>query len=517
MQTDIVSMRTIQWGSKMRTRIACGWLVGHDAGHHTLWRDAELVFEDAKVLFVGERFEGSVDQEIDARGKLVCPGFIDAHVHSGHRASHRLISDVGRPDYFGQPFLEISVAREGTRVGGDVRYVRPDDNAANHELALNARFTVAELLRNGITTFVEFGSQLRVQQALLEVVGELGIRAWLGPGFDSGRWVGGENGKLERRIDEAAGQREFDLALEFIARHQGAHGDRVRGILVPREIETCTVPLMRQAAQAAREHDLPVAIHAAYNIHEVFDIIREHQMTSIELLRHVGLMSDRLNIGHGNFTADNPLASYSGSHDLEIMGSHRCSISHCPINIARRGRFLDSWASYRKAGVNIALGTDTYPRDMILQMRDASYAGKVASRNLRAATAADVFEAATLGGAHSLGRDDIGRLAPGARADIIIIGLTGGNTLRLGPVRDPIKSLVDCGIGDDVETVIVDGIVRMRDGVIPGVDFASLREQAQEAGERIWAGWQDWDPQGRTAAQMSPFSFPLLNPRGGDA
>lgn len=500
----------------MRTRVTCGWLVGHANGHHTLWRDADLVFEDGVVLFVGERFDGRVDQEIDASGKLVCPGFIDTHVHSGHRASHRLISDVGRPDYFGQPFLEISVAREGTRVGGDVRYVRPDDNAAAEELALNARFTIAELLRNGITTFVEFGSQLRVQEALLEVVGELGIRAYLGPGFDSGRWVGGVDGKLERRLDEAAGEREFDLALAFIERHQGAHDDRVRGILVPREIETCTVPLMRKAARAAVERDLPVAIHAAYNIHEVFDIIREHQMTSIELLQHVGLMSDRLNIGHGNFTADNPLASYSGAHDLEIMGSHHCSISHCPINIARRGRFLDSWQSYRKAGVNIALGTDTYPRDMILQMRNASYAGKVASRNLRTATAADVFEAATVGGANSLGRSDLGRLAPGARADIVIIGLTGGNTLRMGPVRDPIKSLVDCGIGDDVETVIVDGMVRMQDGIIPGIDFAALRSQAQAAGERIWALWQAWDTLGRTAAQMSPFSFPLANPRNVD-
>lgn len=499
----------------MRTRITCGWLVDHEAGHHTLWRDAALVFEDDRVVFVGERFDGEVDQEIDARGKLVCPGFIDTHVHSGHRASHRLISDIGRPDYFGQPFLEISVAREGTRVGGDVRYVRPDDNAggdaAAQALSLNARFTVAELLRNGITTFVEFGSQLRVQQELLEVVGDLGIRAYLGPGFDSGRWVGGANGRLERRVDEAAGEREFELALAFIERNQGAHDDRVRGILVPREIETCTVALMRAAASEARARDLPVAIHAAYNIHEVFDIIREHQMTSIELLEHVGLMSDRLNIGHGNFTADNPLASYSGAHDLEIMGRHRCSISHCPINIARRGRFLDSWQSYRKAGVNIALGTDTYPRDMIMQMRNASYAGKIASRNLKAATAAEVFEAATLGGARSLGRDDLGRLAPGAKADIAIIGLTGGDTLRMGPVRDPIKSLVDCGIGNDVETVIVDGIVRMQDGRIPGIDFATLRAQAQAAGEAIWSRWSEWDPQGRTADEMSPFSFPLAN------
>jgi len=259
----------------MRTRISCGWLVAHADGHHTLWRNAELVFEGNRVLFVGERFEGSIDREIDARDKLVVPGFIDAHVHSGHRASHRLISDIGRGDFFGQPFLEISVARKGTRVGGDPRYLRPDDRSVEGDLLFNARFTIAELIRNGITTFVEFGSQLRVQQALLEVAGELGIRAYLGPGFDSGRWVGGEGGKLERAVDEAAGEREFDLALDFIDRHQGAHGDRVRGILVPREIETCTVALMRRTAKAAAERSLPVAIHAAYNIHEVFDIIRD--------------------------------------------------------------------------------------------------------------------------------------------------------------------------------------------------------------------------------------------------
>jgi len=495
----------------VRTKIQCGWLVGHAAKGHALWRDGELVYENDRVVFVGARFDGQADRTIDARDKLVGPGFIDTHVHSGHRASHRLITDNGRADYFGQPFFEISVPREGTRIGGDVRYARPDDKSATEDGRLNARFTVAELLRNGITTFVEFGSQRRVQEALDEQMGELGIRAYLGPGFDSGRWVGGAGGKLVRVVDEAAGEREFASALDFIDKRSGAHDDRLRCILVPREVETCTVALMKAAAREAKARKLPVAIHAAYNIHEFFDIIREHQMTSIELLEHVGLMSDTLNVGHGNFTAENPLMNYSGGRDLEIMGAHRCSISHCPVNIARRARFLDSWESYREAGVNIALGTDTYPRDMVMQMRMASYFGKVASRNLKAAGAGEVYAAATLGGARSLGRDDLGRLAPGAKADIVIIDLTGRDSLRIGPVRDPIKSLVECGIGDDIDTVIVDGITRVEGGQIPGVDMGALRAQAQSAGERVWSRWNEWDPLRRGADEMCPFAFPRMN------
>ena len=178
--------------------------------------------------------------------------------------------------------------------------------------------------------------------------------------------------------------------------------------------------------------------------------------------------------------------------------------------LVSRARTLDSWESYRKAGINIALGSDTYPRDLIMQMRTASYFGKVISHNLFAASASEVFEAATLGGARALGRNDLGRLAPGARADIVIIDLSGGGTLRYGTVRDPIKSLVECGIGDDVETVIVDGIVRMEARRIPGIDLESIRREAQAAGEQAWARLPEWDALGRSAEEMSPWSFPLV-------
>jgi len=495
----------------MRTLVRGGWVVAFGGRTHALLRDGVVVYEDGRVLHVGAGFDGAVDQEIDARGKLVCPGFIDTHVHAGHRASHRLITDTGRPDFFGQPFLEISVPREGTRVGGDPRYARPDAPDADAGTRLHATFTVAELLRNGVTTFMEFGSQLRVQEALLAEVERLGIRAYLGPGYDSGRWVGDARGRLKRVVDEPAGWREFEAAKAFIRRVDGGCGGRVRGLLVPREVETCSLDLLRATREAAGELRVPIETHAAYNVIEFFQTVMEHRMTPIELMDSVGLLGPDVTIGHGNFVAENPLMNYSGGRDLELIARAGASISHCPVNIVRRARYLDSWERYRKAGINIALGTDTYPRDLVMQMRTASYFGKVIGHSLFAASAAEVFESATLGGARALGRDDLGRLAPGARADIVVVDLSGGDTLRYGPVRDPIKALVECGVGDDVDTVIVDGVVRVEQGRVHGVDLPALRRQAQAAAEEVWSRLQEWDPLGRTAEQMSPWSFPLVN------
>ena len=494
----------------MRTKIEATWIVGHESGQHRLIRDGVVVYEGNTILHVGKAFEGHVDQTIAAKGKLVAPGFIDTHVHSGHRASHRLISDTGRPMYYGQPFLEISVPKEGKVVKGDPRYLKHGDDGSEAAFKLNATFTVAELLRNGVTTFIEYGSQERVQDALLAEVTRLGTRAYLAPGYDCGRWVGDEQGRLKRIRNDPMGLDGLKTALEWIARHDGAAEGRVRGILVPREVETSSVELLRRTRQAADELKLPVATHAAYSVLEFHDIVREHMMTPIELLDDLGLLRPTLNIGHGNFIADNPNLNYSVACDLKLMGSAGATVSHCPINIVRRARVLDSWKKYQEAGVNLSIGSDTYPRDMIMNMRTASYLGKIMSHTYLAATAGEVFRAATLGGAISVGRDDLGRLAPGARADIIIVDLTGRNSLRLGPVRDPVKSIVECGVGDDVDTAIVDGVVRMEGGVIPGVDFAALRNEAQQAGEAVWDTVAEWDPLGRTAEQASPWSFPLV-------
>src|SRR5258707_12150741 len=138
----------------MRSKIEATWVVGYERGHHTLVRDGEVVFEGNRIVHVGKRFEGRVDRIIDAKGKLVCPGFIDTHVHSGHRASHRLITDTGRPMYYGQPFLEISVPKQGKGVKGDPRYLKPGEAGLADAFYVKGAFIDAERFRKGGTAFV---------------------------------------------------------------------------------------------------------------------------------------------------------------------------------------------------------------------------------------------------------------------------------------------------------------------------------------------------------------------------
>src|SRR5439155_14176867 len=123
----------------------------------------------------------------------------------------------------------------------------------------------------------------------------------------------------------------------------------------------------------------------------------------------VGLLGPDLTIGHGNLIADNALLNYSGGRELPLMGRHGVTVSHCPVNIARRARYLDPRQTYRAAGVNLALGSDTYPRDLIMQMRMAADFRKEMTHNLFSASSPQVFQACTPGGADAPRRHHPGR------------------------------------------------------------------------------------------------------------
>jgi cytosine/adenosine deaminase-related metal-dependent hydrolase len=166
---------------------------------------------------------------------------------------------------------------------------------------------------------------------------------------------------------------------------------------------------------------------------------------------------------------------------------------------------MESFDQYLAAGVRIGLGTDTYPLDIVAEMRYASLISRLVDRNAAGARATDVFNAATIGGATALGRSDLGRLAPGAKADLVVINL---RTTRYGPARDPINALVEYGSGADVETVIVDGEVVVENGRSTRINDDELFAQAEAGAARAWENWPARDWNSRTVDQIIPPAFP---------
>jgi cytosine/adenosine deaminase-related metal-dependent hydrolase len=167
---------------------------------------------------------------------------------------------------------------------------------------------------------------------------------------------------------------------------------------------------------------------------------------------------------------------------------------------------MHSHSKYLAAGVNVSIGTDTVPQDMLNEMRIASYVSKLADWDPYSGTSREIFNSATLGGANALGRPDLGRLIPGALADIAIINM---ETINNVPCRDPIRNLVNCAQRSDVMTVIVDGKKLLEDGRMLFVDEGKLVKEVQEVGERIWKKIPEKHYSKTTVDEVSPQSFKL--------
>jgi 5-methylthioadenosine/S-adenosylhomocysteine deaminase len=140
-------------------------------------------------------------------------------------------------------------------------------------------------------------------------------------------------------------------------------------------------------------------------------------------------------------------------------------------------------ARYRKHGINVVIGTDQNAMDLIDEMRLAMFSSKLNEDDPHATTCLDMFNAVTLNAAKALGRDDIGRISPGAKADIILVDL---EKPHLSPFRDPIKILLYHANQNDVDTVIVNGQILMAGRKMFTIDEKEVISKADEVAKRIW-------------------------------
>ena len=468
--------------------IRCGTLIAFDGTRHRLVRDTELVVEEDKVHAIGDENEGPFDKIIDATNKIVLPGYVNVHTHTGSTVATRLVTERAYPALYNAGYLAFSPLI-GTQGVGRLE-----------QAAVGGAASVVELLKSGTTTVVDLGQGCDYDE-MVGVFGQFGIRAYCGRGFRSGYHQFDGDGHLDIHWLEDEGLGDLALAVEFIEKHRDSHDGRIQGMLLAYQGDTTSDRLLMETKAEAERLDVKVQMHASQSLYELNEMLRRHGRTTIQHFAHLGFLGPHFIIAHCPFITGHPSTGMPGDEDLRLLASHGVHLAHSPTTIMRRGHLLRSFTKFRDAGINIAIGTDHYPRDMVYEMRTANLMGKVVEDSPDAVTSMDVFNAATIGGADALGRPDLGRLYPGAKADIQIIDLH-----RLGavPLRDPPQDIVLCATPADVQHVLVDGRVVVRDGRIPGLDEEALVDALQGNAEEIFEDISSWHWQGKTIDEIAP-------------
>jgi len=486
----------------MKTKVTGEFVIGYDGQDHVIYRNGEVVYEGDTILFVGHNYPEPVAQTIDGGQALVSPGFIDLDALAD--IDHAIL------DTWNPPAIDLGLQ-------WSERYYdeRRRDVFSFAEEVFKRRYALVQLILNGITTampiaaetYKSWGESYAELAAMADLAGELGLRMVLGPSYRAGINVVRADGSRTVRWDEAQGLAGLDEAVRFVQDFDGAHNGLIRGCLLPCRIETMTLDLLRRTKTAADSLQCHVRLHCLQGLHELRFLREWYDKTALEILAEVELLGPHLLIPHAIYIGGHSQTGEPYRGEVETLARTGTSIIHCPLTSMRYGNMLESFDRYRQAGVNIALGTDSFPPDFIRVMDYGSNAAKLMNHRKSAGAAAELFRAATLGGATALGRADLGRLAPGAKADLIIIDLS---QLRTGPIDDPIRTLLMNAGGVNVRTSIINGRVVLRDGQIPGVDAAEMKQAGQRYFDKLKAAYPERDYLQRTVEELFPPSFRVV-------
>jgi 5-methylthioadenosine/S-adenosylhomocysteine deaminase len=476
-------------------------IVAYDGEDHALLENGVIVVQGPHITYVGPEYEGSYDDYIAAEDCLVVPGMINAHCHVTTPATRSFQENCGNPHF------HMSGLYEALPISWEMR---PE------QAAVVAEATLIELLRTGSTTAVVLGTYATDQgrkeglpepsilERVAEIAQRLGIRLYLSPGYKSARWRVVEGRDIAYDWDEAAGRKGLARNKALIRSVDGTGDGLVNFFLGPLQVDTCSRELLQETARVAEELGCHVQIHAGQALREFQEIVRREGKTPFEFLCDVGLLGPSTSIAHGIFVAGHSWTATPPQRDLDLLVETETSIAHCPNVFARSGVALESYARYLKAGANVGIGTDTFPQDIIQEMRMAALISKVVDRDSRVATAADVFRSATLAGARMLGRHDLGRIAPGALADLVFLDL---RRVSMNSARDPLKTLVYSGSGGDVKRVMVNGKIVVENGQVCGADEAEIARALDETTRSLWERLPAVDWAERNIDQFSPMSI----------
>lgn len=418
----------------------------------TMNQEKELI-ENGVVVINGDTIEAvggqellehyQADKVIDGKEGILMPGMVNTHTHAAMVVFRSLGDDVA--DRLNRYILPL-----------EKKFV--DQNL----VALGSKYAIAEMLASGVTTFADM---YYFEDEVAKAAKQMGIRAVLGetvvdfPSPDAKEAYGGLD-YAEQFIEK---WKEDDLITPAVAPHAPYSNDSLH---------------LQRASALSAKYDVPMMMHVAEMDDEIQKYKTEYNMTPVQYLDSLGVLNDRFIAAH---------LIYVSMEDLDILEKRKIGIAHNIGANAKAGKGVPPLKEMLNRKMKVGLGSDGpmsgNTLDIITQMSLVAKIHKLLNRDRTLFPAMDIVDMATIGGARALKLDKlIGSIEPGKKADLVILETASVN---MQPIYDYYATIVYAANASNVDTVIVNGKILVRNKCFTEFDFGKTREELMALSEEI--------------------------------
>lgn len=399
----------------------------------------DVLINKNKIVKIEKNTNETAKKVIDAKGKVVLPGFINCHNHAAMTIFRGYSDDTSLMDWLENKIWPI------------------EDKLNKEDIYYSSLLACIEMIKSGTTTF---NDMYFLMENVAKAVKETKIRAMLG------RCIM----KMESEDDERVNE-----AILLYENYNNSENGRIKVNIAPHALYTCNKEAIIKSKELAVKYNVPLHIHLDETKGEHENILNEYGITPTKMLDEMNIFDKcHVILAHGVWLDDN---------DIQILKKIKGGVVHNPISNCKLSSGIARVSKLLKEGVNVSLGTDgtgsTNTLDMFEEMKLCNYLQKVSTLEPTIINAYDVLKMATINGAKTLGlEDEIGSIEVGKKADIILIDMKDG--VHLNPLHDVISNLVYSCNGSDVITTIVDGNILMENRVLNGIDEDYVKQKCRE-------------------------------------
>ncbi len=411
-----------------------------------IFERGSVVIKGDKITAIGKDVEERADTVIDARGKAVLPGLINAHTHLSMTLLRGIADDM--------PLMEWL----------ETKIWPTEKNLTAQDCYLGALLGCLEMIKSGTTCFAD---QYFFMEDVARAVEEAGLRAMLSYG-------------IIELDDPKRRESELRVGEKLVKTCQGAAGGRIQTMFGPHSSYTCSPECLMQVKELAKKYKVGIHVHISESQDEVDKIMNKYGKRPVEHLNSLSFLGPEVLAAH---------CVWLNEQEIAIIRKQGVKPVHNPVSNMKIACGVAPVSEMLVAGIPVALGTDgaasNNSLDMFNEMKFAALLSKIHTLDPTTLPAQVALEMATINGAIALGlQEKIGSLEVGKKADIVVVDM---KKPHLAPLHNVISHLVYSAIGSDVDTVIVDGKVIMQGRRVLTLEEDKVLEDAQKAADDLLA------------------------------